>query len=126
MNVESEIRWLNDALPRVMPAGWRELERRADGFKAHHSIKSLVIIISAEAYDGKRWLHLSCSHRQRLPKWSELVEAKELFLGVERYAYQVVPPRSRYVNIHRNVLHLFTCLDGEPPLPDFTSGTGSL
>ena len=52
-------------------------------------------------------------------------EAKELFVGRDEFAYQVIPPRDQHVNIHPNVLHLWSCLDGSP-LPDFTRGTGSL
>lgn len=118
--------WFDEALPAIVPAGWRALDRRSDGVAYRHAIRRLLVILSAEEHDDRRWLHLSCSHAERLPKWSELVDVKELFLGVERYAYQVVPPRSRYVNIHPNVLHLFAPLDDPPPLPDFTRGSGSL
>lgn len=118
--------WFREALPSVIPAGWTLLGRREDGAAYRNDLVGLQVIISAESHDdGRRWLHLSVSNPTRLPKWRELVEVKELFLGLERYAYQVVPPRSRYVNIHPFVLHLFSCLDGEP-LPDFTQGSGSL
>lgn len=119
--------WFDEVLPSVVPAGWRVLERRLDGAKYHHGLRRLLVILSAAIeQDGRRWLHLSCSHADRIPKWSELVDVKETFLGLERYAYKVVPPRSRYVNINPRVLHLFACLDGEPPLPDFTHGGETL
>jgi hypothetical protein len=47
-------------------------------------------------------------------------EVKELFIGGDRQAIQVMPPRSNHVNIHE-VLHLWHCLDGDG-LPDFTGG----
>jgi hypothetical protein len=66
------------------------------------------------------------SHRNRVPSWRELVSVKELFLG-DREAYKVLPPKSRYVNIHPNVLHVFALLDEHASaLPDFTRGTGGL
>jgi hypothetical protein len=49
------------------------------------------------------------------------VEAKELFVGREAEAYQVFPPRSRYVNVCTTALHLWHPLDGEV-LPDFRKG----
>lgn len=119
--------WMLDELPRVVPAGWMIVGERPDGFAYANRLLELMAILSAEEHDdGRRWLHLSCSHARRLPKWRELVEVKELFLGVERYAYQVVPARSRYVNIHPNVLHLFAVVGGAESLPDFTMGSGSL
>jgi len=42
-------------------------------------------------------------------------------------AYQVIPPKARYVNINERVLHVFALLDeAATALPDFTRGTGSL
>ena len=71
--------------------------------------------------DGKRWLHISVSHRDRLPQWKELVYVKTLFIGADATAYQVIPPAAKHINIHPNVLHIWCCLDGAP-LPDFTRG----
>lgn len=68
--------------------------------------------------DGKRWMHVSCGRPDRLPSWDELVLVKETFIGAERLAIQVIPPRAQHVNIHPNVLHLWCCLDGDPT-PDF-------
>lgn len=89
---------------------WQIVERRADGIAMRNRKRGLYCIVSA-AYesDGKLWGHLSLSHVDRLPSWTELTDAKEQFFGnVE--AYQVMPPRARYVNLHPHVLHLFTCI----------------
>ena len=86
----------------------------------------MVLLVSgAEEEDGKRWLHLSVSRRDRLPSWPELREVKNLFLGREVMAVQVLPIESKYVNIHPNVLHLWRCVDADP-CPDFTHGTGAI
>lgn len=77
-----------------------------------------VICSARTEADGKRWLHVSCGHRDRLPTWDELVTVKETFIGRERLAIQVIPRRSEHVNTHPNVLHLWSCLDGDPT-PDF-------
>lgn len=113
--------------PRVLPPLWREVQRLADGGQYMSDALHLAAIIScSNEADGRAWLHLSVSHRDRVPKWRELVEVKEIFLG-DREAYQVLPPKKRYVNIHPNVLHVFALLDpNAAALPDFTGGTGSL
>lgn len=74
--------------------------------------------------DGRAWLHLSVSHRDRIPNWNELSKAKQDFLG-DIEAYQVMPPKARYVNIDPRVLNLYAPLNG-PVLPDFTRGTGGI
>lgn len=116
--------------PRVMPPSWREIVQERDdrgGAKYVNAAAKLTAILTCGfELDGRAWLHLSVSHRERVPTWGELRVAKEQFLG-DREAYQVLPPRARYVNIHNNVLHLFALLDEEASaLPDFTGGTGSL
>lgn len=114
----------DELLPRVLPSGWSLVQRSQDG--AAYQGRSLHVIVSvATELDGLHWLHVSVSHPIRLPKWSELREVKDLFIGRERKAMQVLPPSSQYVNLHPRVLHLWCCLDGDP-LPDFTHGTGSI
>ncbi len=79
----------------------------------------LKVIISGRVEDdGRRWIHVSCSHRNRLPSWQTLREVKDTFIGKERKAIQVLPPQSEYVNLHNYGLHLWCCLDGDG-LPDF-------
>lgn len=112
--------------PLVLPPAWVEVQRDSSGAKYVARSRSLVAIVScAEERDGRWWMHLSVSHRSRVPTWQELAWCKEIFLG-DREAYQVLPPKERYVNIHPNVLHMFTRLDGDAVLPDFTRGTGSI
>lgn len=117
-------------LPEVLPSWWRPVEARPDGMRYDAPSRSLHAICSVqrvilETHCPRIWVHLSLSHPKRLPTWTELVDAKELFIGLERAAYQVVPPRSQYVNLHPYCLHLWSCLD-EDPMPDFSMGSGSL
>lgn len=80
--------------------------------------KALLVICSGRVEeDGKRWIHVSCSRRGRLPSWDDLKKVKHVFLGREAKAIQILPPEDQYVNFHPYVLHLWTCLDGDP-LPD--------
>lgn len=113
-----------DFLPRILPYDWREVERCEDG-AAYASTHGLRVIFSEEQHEGKRWLHLSCSLAHRLPEWHELRDVKNLFIGPEKVAIQVLPKESMYVNIHPYVLHLWCCLDADV-LPDFTKGSKSL
>ena len=104
--------------PYNLPQNWRLIEQRFDGASYRSRTKLAVIISCCIEADDKHWVHLSISHRDRLPTWSELVSAKELFLGKEALAIQVFPPRSQWVNDHPYCLHLYQCLD-ETPVPDF-------
>lgn len=118
--------WIAGELPRVLPAGWVLLDGSQDGARYFHTAFQLMVILSgATEQDGRRWLHLSCSHQARIPTWRELREVKDVFIGRDRYAYQVLPPDAHYVNINPRVLHLWHCLDADP-LPDFTQGGGTL
>ena len=114
--------------PRVLPSNWREVERGPDGAKYMSAAASLACILSCSIEsDGRAWLHMSISHRSRIPTWGELRVTKELFLG-DREAIQILPPKAKYINLHPNVLHLFALLEEKEAtgLPDFTGGTGSI
>lgn len=118
--------WEGDVAPRVLPPPWIELVRGEDGAAYRNSFTSVQVVVSAaRERDGKRWLHVSVSRPRHLPTWDELKSVKELFVGKDRYAVQVLPPEAEYVNLHPRCLHIFACLD-EWPLPDFTRGGKSL
>lgn len=70
--------------------------------------------------DGKLWLHVSFSQPSRLPSWQEVTDIKNIFVGKDRFAYQILPPSSSHANYHNFCLHLWHCMD-ETPLPDFTT-----
>ena len=107
------------------PPGWRRVEERADGVAWAHNKRGLAVIASvAIEGDGKRWLHVSCSHARRPPTHDDMADVKCIFIGDEQYAIVVYPPWRLHVNIHPNCLHLWSCLDGHP-LPEF-SGAGSI
>jgi len=77
--------------------------RRRDGLR--------VIESSAEHQnDGRDWYHVSFSYPDRLPNWEATKEVKALFVGDERTAVQIFPPRKQWVNIHPFCLHLWCCL----------------
>jgi hypothetical protein len=108
--------WATELLPRVLPVGWQSL---GGPFVAYQSDDGVRVIVSGivEA-DGKRWWHVSLSRPNRLPTWADVKTVKNLFVGRDRLAIQVLPRQQDYVNYHPHVLHLWCCLDGDP-VPDF-------
>lgn len=120
---QGDLLWAKACLPQPVPRGWRLLEDGLDGGCYRHANGLAAIVSGAREADGRRWLHLSLSRKDRLPTWDDLRAAKEAFLG-DRYAVQVLPPRRLYVNINPRVLHLFALADpADPwPLPEFSLG----
>ncbi len=113
-------------LPGKLPPGWALVEGRCDGGAWVNSKRGLIVIASiAKEQDGKYWMHLSMSHKRRVPTYEELVYLKRHWAGDERKCIMVLPEKSKHINIHPNCLHLFCCLDGDP-LPDFTQGHASI
>lgn len=115
---------VDDVLPRVLPVGWAILDVRDDG-TMYGRRDGLKVIASGIMFGGHRWLHVSCSYATRLPTWKDFGDVKAIFVGADRYAYQVLPPRAKYVNFMPYCLHLWSDLDAEErgrSLPDFTAG----
>lgn len=112
------------------PQDWRLMQEGADGRAwrlAAGGHMTVIESVSREA-DGRRWHHVSVARRDRDPTWLELVAVKEAFIGSERYAYLVAPPRDRYVSLHQHCLHWFSCLDAPAGavLPEFSAAGQSL
>lgn len=54
---------------------------------------------------------------KRTPTWSEMCLVKGMFWDREDTVIQLHPPRSRYVDVHPYVLHLWRKVGFEQPLP---------
>ena len=112
-------------LPRVLPPNWRK--RLAKHFDGVYDSPSLTVIFSAGIEeDGKRWAHVSVSRADNtVPSWLDLVEVRDVFLGREQFAVQVLPPRAEHYDARtgKDVLHLWAPLDGAP-LPNFLRARG--
>lgn len=119
--------WLQ-TLP--LPPRWQELDTSAwtgrpmrERARAYQFRQHLKVLVSAAIYGAVhgRWLHVSVSRADHvLPTWTEMALVKDVFIGGDRLALQVMPPDAEYVNI-AEVLHLWHPLDGLV-LPDFTAG----
>jgi hypothetical protein len=84
---------------------------------ARRMLSMLVICTGRVEADGRRWLHVSASRRDRVPDWYDLKLVKQTFLP-DLTALQVLPTVDKYVNLSPNVLHLWACVDGDV-VPDF-------
>ena len=111
---------LPSSIPLIIPAGWSEIPSFNPITRTFiRSLPHLAVIIGEERHSRDWWIHLSASHRDRIPSWDELREAKELFIGKDRKAIQVLPTEENYYNHHPFTLHLWSCL-GNDQLPEFT------
>lgn len=77
-----------------------------------------VLVDCSTFWDKTRWVHVTCSRRNKMPTYEELVEVKAVFIGPDRQAIQCFPKKEKHINIHPFCLHLWCCLDGDG-LPDF-------
>lgn len=105
--------------PLSLPPPWRIEQVTRDGISWSNPGLRAIVIWSVEPHDGALWHHISMSVRQRTPTWKEMVKVKEQLLGQETWAYQIMPPRSKWISEHEFVLHIWAPVDGEPRLPDF-------
>jgi len=77
----------------------------------------LMRIMSSGPDDEFKWEHVSVSVERRPPNWAEMCFVKDLFWGEEECVVQYHPPRSDYVNVHPNCLHLWKPMGVEIPRP---------
>jgi hypothetical protein len=59
------------------------------------------------ASDGEGWEHVSVSARGKCPTWEQMCIVKSVFWDEEDCVIQYHPPKSEYVNLHPNCLHLW-------------------
>ena len=105
------------------PAYWNLILKGADG--GAWALNGLLVVVSGEKHEGKRWLHVSFSRKNRIPEYKDLQRVKRDFIG-DMQSIMVFPKEDNYVNKMKTCLHLYACLDGGDGLPDFTAGTGNI
>jgi hypothetical protein len=66
---------------------------------------------------GDLWEHVSVSKRYGVPNWAEMCWVKSLFFEDEECVIQYHPPKSKYVNVHVGVLHLWRPVSAAIPMP---------
>lgn len=80
--------------------------------KKQRGIFDVIASIDTD-HNGAQLEHVSISLPNRLPSWSELKYFKAQFWDSEDEVYQIIPPESQYVNIHKFCLHLWRRHDGK-------------
>lgn len=67
---------------------------------------------------GGEWEHCSVvAQGGRIPEWDDMCRIKDIFWGDEETVYQIHPPKSEYVNLVDNCLHLWRPTSGKIVLP---------
>lgn len=89
--------------------------------KTARAPKARVMLSVDEIECGQQWLHLSVSHPHKNPSWHTIKEVKELFMPKDKYAIQMIAPKSEHINIHEHCFHLWMRLDG-PTISDEIKG----
>ena len=89
------------------------------GLRFKNAKTSQMVILSTEDRGAAgMWLHLSTSFPSRIPTWDEVVAVKELFMGKDTKAMQMIPPREHWLNVHPFCLHVWVRLDGDAYLEE--------
>ena len=59
--------------------------------------------------DEQGWEHVSVApyNKAIMPSWEEMCRIKDIFWSEEEMVLQIHPPKSQYVNIQTNCLHLW-------------------
>jgi hypothetical protein len=111
--------------PIILPPSWKQISSPLPFQKCFRKFNGLIVLVGQFDHEGDRWLHVSCSHKNKLPKWKELREVKDIFVGKDKQAIQIFPPESQYVNIMKFCLHLW-CNLSRDIVPDFTRVIGMI
>lgn len=82
-----------------------EIKKVVCGFITAHITSNGLVIIKSSEKDGM--LHLSVSHKERLPSYEEMKEIRYSFGTEADYMAEIFPPMEEFVNIQENTRHLF-------------------
>ena len=117
----------DEQVRRLTAAGWRNVARRDDGlgiWDARGNRLRLIHSVAAED-DGEVWAHVSVSNPAgTMPSWYDIREAGWLCYP-DQFGVIVVAAESSHVNIG-NIHHIWYRLTGDPAVPDFSHGVGSI
>lgn len=69
--------------------------------------------VSGRDEAGYEHVSISPVHKFRVPSWDDMCELKDIFFDDEEEVYQIHPPKSHYVNIQENCLHLWRPVNGK-------------
>ena len=88
-------------------------KRYSNGLAATYRFTNGITATLVATHDGE-YDHVSVSpfNPRIIPTWDMMCELKDLCFKPEDEAYQIHPPKSEYVNIMPNCLHLWAKADG--------------
>lgn len=125
---QREIDLWRQAVPET-PPGWSAIGDRwksSNGNAYTHNTRGLRVLANTLLEeDGHVWLHVSVSHRGRVPGYWDLKAVKRAFMGPDRKAIEIHAPDTEHVNDYETARHLWCCMTGDV-LPDFRRGLGTL
>lgn len=94
-----------------------------DGWMLTRSDKQGAVIVTVSEFQDENgsatWIHASISRADMMPTYDDLKTLYQAAFAGAGYAYQVFAPEEDHINIHRNALHLWGRLDGQPAMPKF-------
>ncbi len=70
---------ISDAIPLVLPSDWKMLQRFGDGGAYQDRSGLRVIVTTAPFEDGREWMHLSMSRKDRIPNYDDMKRVKAIF-----------------------------------------------
>jgi hypothetical protein len=123
---EREDRLLEDAITHLNvfepPSEW--VLKSEDPYGRTWACGDMLIVASAAIEDDNAvWVHISLSYPGKLPTWDDIKGVRNVILGSNRWAYQVLPPDDQSINIHPYCLHIWAPWDEDDDLmPDFARG----
>lgn len=78
-------------------------------------------VIASDGMDSTGWEHVSVHgitpRGKFTPQWGQMCFIKDLFWDAEDCVIQFHPPKSEYVNVAKNVLHLWRKVGTNPETP---------
>lgn len=108
------------------PSFWKEskiniyqlMSSDAEDYIRCWDYNGLHVLASVVRYnDGREWLHISFSRKNRMPEYKDMKLVRNSFIGEDKKSIMVFPEKSHYVNISETCLHLW--YTKECPIPDF-------
>ena len=91
---------------------WMPQTSQSGAFKVYVGGKSFLVLASVDNIgDDGKWDHVSVTpknqKRTSCPTWEEMSAIKDMFFFPEEECIEYHPKKSRYVNLHKNCLHIW-------------------
>lgn len=98
-----------------IPKGFNEIYNPllSSTMSCYNNISRALIVVSSEEImdNDKSYIHISLSHKNKIPDWETVKYVKENFIGEDKDAFIYFPVKSEYVNFMPYCLHLWSELD---------------